>query len=191
MSNRLFMTYAPVWLNNVPCGTVYVILENVMSKAIKSAHAMRGDPEWAHIDKRGHFHAFNDKQDLPTLSKYEREVADSDSPEEPIVAENYYVCVLCGEEIEPHWIPDLRAREVGSRVVLGQRLRFTVDGSTKLGTIPLDHPISVRVQLMGQDYFGFGLVTEHKTMAWKSAPATVHLSVQVDDPHIRLLSHRD
>lgn len=175
---------ATAWVNNIPCGPVEAVLQNQVHR-IKSAFAMMGDPAWSAVDSKGHFHAFSDRQKLPTLGKAERVVGDGVIPKdmdpEDVDYEDYYVCLICGEEVEPRWIPDVEAREVGSTVEIGRSIVFDVVGNHQHAELPFNRPVSVRVRLNDTEYFGIGVVTNYVISS-----DGVHLSVELESPRPRM-----
>lgn len=82
--------------NNGPYGYEYTISTEIVNTAVRMGQ--KPDPEWFHIDNRGHFHAFNLNEGncLPTLEEVE-DVPEGGSWE--------HRCLLCEDIVSPHYLP--------------------------------------------------------------------------------------
>lgn len=179
-ATRITMLDPAVWLDGIRCREA-TVTKQTDSEIIRPKNAMMADPAWECVDSKGHFHTFDKGQKLPTLGRLERPVECPDDPDCRIVAEDYYVCVICGDEVEPHWIPDIRARESGTPIVIGQFLKIEAHGGTELGKIPLRRPVSIRVRIEHEELFGIGVTTDHQTDSFG-----VHVVAQIESPSTRL-----
>jgi hypothetical protein len=86
---------------------------------VRSLGAVRPDPNWRFIDRLGHEHSFAG-DDLPTLTAHRVQMPCDGSCDGVCEGEGYsvtrYRCSICGEDVEPNWVPDYRAREVGTPI---------------------------------------------------------------------------
>jgi len=94
---------------------------------VSTMTASRPDMRWEYVDAAGHFHAYDNDGNLPTL------VRRDDNPRS--VAEEYYddeyvpwhlECDLCGEEIQPQRLADDPHRTIPGRTT------FTVTVQAKV-----------------------------------------------------------
>lgn len=141
---------------------------------IRSETATMPDPAWEHTDSNGHFHAFAEDGKTPTLTKYSVHVdCDGSSCGGVCEDEGYDVprwkCAICGEEVEPAFIPDWDARQIGIPVVTSQSATVTVRGAGPLprigqedntdGTFTLGqgpYLVAVRVRVQETELLGTG-----------------------------------
>jgi hypothetical protein len=88
--------------------------------------ALEIDPEWFHVDEKGHFHAFNmDNQATPTL-KYVTETFDDGWDESSILSEHR--CIICDAKVVPNY---LVRRKPPSETISGPTTtKFTIDRYT-------------------------------------------------------------
>ena len=90
-------------------------------KRVRSDRAVLPDPRWTLTDPSGHPHRWDlsDKNEpkLPTLRREDRHVECDGSCGSQWDCDGYdidvYFCRECGAEIEPQYIPDTYARDVG------------------------------------------------------------------------------
>lgn len=61
------------------------------------------DMGWQHVDSNGHWHAFSDDGELPTLQRESRPVPDCEADDEDPDLEIVFTCRACGEEVDPVW----------------------------------------------------------------------------------------
>jgi hypothetical protein len=82
---------------------------------VRSMLASKPDVHWKHTDSHGHFHAFAQGGELPTLRKEFEHVPCDGSCEPPCEGYDrpYYECLICGERVEPGYVPDYEAQTVG------------------------------------------------------------------------------
>lgn len=76
------------------------------------------DPKWTYTDPAGHFHAWTDSGELPTLTTRTEHVPCGDDDCCEGYDEPYYVCAICGVEVEPGTItttPSSRRYEPGRK----------------------------------------------------------------------------
>ena len=132
---------------------------------IISETATKPDPAWEHTDSNGHFHAWAQDGKTPTLERYSVHVECDGSCGGICEGEGYdethWKCAICGEEVEPRFVPDVEARTTGIPVVTSRSVTVTVRGT---GPIPP----------LGQDS-GDG------TMTFGTTPAQVAARVRTRD----------
>jgi len=107
--------------NHGPFEYEFVMEQSTLTEGC--AYNYEPDPQWFHIDSKGHFHAFdfNSTDPLPTL---EREEISVEYHGEDVSHYGIYLCKLCRESIEPNYL------DIGLRYDVSQ-------GHTQLGfTIP-------------------------------------------------------
>ena len=158
---------------------------------IRSETATRPDPAWEHTDSHGHFHAFAADGKTPTLKTYLVHVACDGSCGGVCEGEGYdethWKCVICGEEVEPRFIPDAEARTVGIPVVTSRRTTVIVRGdglpppvgqvddgdlpaALTLGTTPPRVTVRVRTEdseLVGTGYAAVQMTYRRGGGAWE------------------------
>lgn len=155
---------------------------------IISETATKPDPAWEHTDSNGHFHAFAEDGKTPTLERYSVHV-DCDGScggvcEGEGYDETHWKCAICGEEVEPRFIPDEEARTTGIPVVTSRWVNVTVrgtgplppvgqqdngDGTLTLGTQPAQVTIRVRTEageMVGTGYPRWQLTYQRAGNAW-------------------------
>lgn len=80
---------------------------------VRSMTATKPDMRWTYIDQRGHFHAYANDGELPTLITRIEQVPCPGGCDDP-GCEGYtithYHCTICDEEIEPKRLPDTDAK---------------------------------------------------------------------------------
>lgn len=121
-----------------------------------AGNSYKPDPEWTHVDKAGHFHAFAGDRSLPTLERYEKHLNCDGSCGGVCEGEGWtetrYRCRACGKRVKPGYVVD----------VPGGTPR-TIPGRTSWGvTVETVEPpptgtVSVRcgsAGLAGRDWFG-------------------------------------
>jgi hypothetical protein len=84
------------------------------------------DPEWFHVDEKGHFHAFNmDTQLTPTL-KHVTETIDDEAGYN--VVTNEHRCILCNATVVPSYL--VRHRPPSESIIGPTTTKFTIDHYT-------------------------------------------------------------
>lgn len=124
--------------------------------------ATKPDPKWVHVDQLGHFHAWDDDGKLPTLDIKTRRIefepaveseddgrAAYDDDEADGYDERFYACRICGDEIEPKYVPDYRDKVIPGRV----SWTVKVDAALTRGA-----EVSVVVETEDRTSFGVGTV---------------------------------
>ncbi|HEY2088626.1 MAG TPA: hypothetical protein VGH54_21725 [Mycobacterium sp.] len=105
----------------------------------RSETAVKPDPAWEYTDSNGHFHAFAEDGKTPTLTEYLVHVDCDGSCGGICEGEGYdephWKCAICGEEVEPAFIPDDDARTTGIPVVTSRSASVTVRGTGSLPRI--------------------------------------------------------
>ncbi len=120
-----------------------------MAQDIVSAEGTEIDPKWSCVDQAGHFHAYDDKKQTPTLkSKVVRTWYCGDCEEEH--EDSALFCVLCDEKVEPG-----RRTNWGktTRISLGTRYELTV-WSENLPSMAVNEQFSAHVAVAGMEWFG-------------------------------------
>ena len=124
------------------------------------------DPKWAHIDKAGHYHAFNMNGELPTLDARYADVRTFGDYEAEDVFVGWF-CAICGEYVEPRYIPDGRGSFVesapGRQMWGGEFWLPVVNGILSSGT-----RVSIRLPAMNR--FGIAEIT---TAGGESTPRSI------------------
>jgi hypothetical protein len=155
---------------------------------VRSETAVKPDSAWEHTDSNGHFHAFAEDGKTPTLTEYLVHVECDGSCggicEDEGYTDTHWKCAICGEEVEPAFIPDDDARMTGIPVVRGRSVSVTVRGTGPLpqvgqqengdGTFTLEagpHQVSVRVraresELVGTGYAAPSVAYRHGRSEW-------------------------
>lgn len=115
----------------------------------RSQVATKHDPRWEFTDAAGHFHAYDEKGERPTLDARTEHVPCDGSCSGVCEGEGYDVthwhCALCREEIEPGRVPD----EYG--IIPGRHsYDLTVHGPVPTGRV------SFRFEAGDVEFFGFG-----------------------------------
>ena len=110
---------------------------------IISEDATKPDPAWEHTDSHGHFHAWAQDDKTPTLERYSVHV-DCDGScggvcEGEGYDETHWKCAICGDEVEPRFVPDEEARTAGIPVVTSKQATVTVHGTGPLPPIGQDN----------------------------------------------------
>lgn len=114
------------------------------------------DHTWTATDRCGHFHAFSENGDLPTL----------------IAGKRKYRCRMCQERIAPAFITSSSV----NREYIGGPTSWTV---TALDTPILTYlDVSVRIVSFGITRFGTGTVTDVQWFAPVGAPPTSRISIE-------------
>lgn len=138
------------------------------------------DMKWTLTDARGHFHAFSTDEDypLPTLERETRERAifDTDEDEPDIWEESFYVCRLCGQEIEPRWItsPAVWRELIPTR----KSWRVEVSSRGEMGSAHLikwrNSLVTVVVETENRSYFGIGYLEINSLDSESVVTATIN-----------------
>lgn len=106
---------------------------------VRSESAVKPDPEWEHTDSNGHFHAFAGDEKTPTLTRYDVQIACDGSCGDVCEGEGYseprWKCAICGEAVEPQFIPDVKARTKGIRFPTSRSASVRVHGTESLPQI--------------------------------------------------------
>ncbi|ETK36105.1 hypothetical protein [Microbispora sp. ATCC PTA-5024] len=127
---------------------------------VRSERATKPDPGWEFIDAAGHFHAFAEGGELPTLNSERVEMPCDGSCGGVCEGEGYTVlrhtCRICGQEVEPGYVPDYEARTVGEPIFLRKMATVTITSAEPV-TDSRDE-VSVRVRYGDEELFGTGFV---------------------------------
>jgi hypothetical protein len=125
--------------------------ETIMAR---SEYATKPDPGWEFSDDRGHFHAFTEGGELPTL-RTEQIPCDGacGDPEHTVPR---YLCLLCGQEIEPCWRPDVAARMTGTPIPGRKSAEVVAHADRPLGQH--GDKVSIRVLTDGPELIGIGSI---------------------------------
>lgn len=107
------------------------------------------DPEWFHVDDKGHFHAFNmDTQLMPTL-KHVTETIDGTWGESIVVSEHR--CIICDATVVPNYL--VRHRPPVETIPGLTTTKFTIDHYTH------DTHMGQQVSFYNGLMFGFARIT--------------------------------
>ena len=103
---------------------------------IRSETAVKPDPAWEHADSNSHFHAFAEDGKTPTLATYSVHIDCDGSCGGVCGGEGYddlrWKCAICGEAVEPRFIPDEDAWTTGVPVETFRWAKVTVLGDGPL-----------------------------------------------------------
>lgn len=128
---------------------------------VSTLSAWKPDPKWTYVDRLGHFHAWGDDGNLPTLDRRTRHVdpvvsdeidddPDPDDCDDDGYDESFHACRICDEEIEPKYVPAPRDRSMPGL----KTWTIEVDQTLTCGT-----QVSVVATTPGSTAFGVGVVT--------------------------------
>lgn len=139
----------------------FVIEQDI--EMVRSDRATKPDPKWTFTDDQGHFHAFVEDGGLPTLDRTVIDAPCDGSCGGVCQGEGYtitkYTCRICGQQIEPNWIPDVEARTVGIPLPGMKSASVTIRGDRRL-LARRGSEVTVRaVAPSGQEFIGVGVVT--------------------------------
>jgi hypothetical protein len=138
---------------------------------VSSASARKPDMSWTFVDKAGHFHAFDHEGNLPTIVRREERVQpDFEDEEDRDTDDDFYddydysvthiECALCGEEIQPQYVPDYPQKLIPGPT----EYSLTVRGAVPSGRF------SVLVATPKRLFFGFG---QSVSAQWSGSGAVV------------------
>lgn len=101
--------------NGAPLPASLTIDQDV--EMVRSDRATKPDPSWSYIDDSGHFHAYTQGGETPTLDRRAEHVDCDGSCGGVCEGEGYtidrYYCQICSQHVEPRFIPDYEARDIG------------------------------------------------------------------------------
>lgn len=135
----------------LPCDVL--IEQNI--EYVTSAYASKPDPKWSFTDGAGHFHAFTkakDRSELPTLRA--EEVPCDGACGDPEDTVTVYRCIICGETVEPGYIPDYDAMTRGFPIPGPKRAEVTVFADGPHG----NRTVSLRIKAGDMEMIGIGEV---------------------------------
>lgn len=125
-----------------------------------SSTATKPDPRWEFIDTAGHFHTFTKDGDLPTLNSEGVRMPCDGSCGGTCNGEGYTVtrwtCRICGQEVEPGYVPDEGARTMGVPVPLGTSAKVTV--TSREPVAERGREVSIRIRSGEVELFGTGFI---------------------------------
>lgn len=88
-------------LNGSPVQLLHIESET-SGEEVRSLSSVKPDPKWQQTDTNGHYHAYSENGDIPTLRSKSETYWCADCQDHHT---NYiHVCQLCGEEIQPKTI---------------------------------------------------------------------------------------
>ncbi|MBO4272370.1 hypothetical protein [Microbispora triticiradicis] len=127
---------------------------------VRSELAMKPDPGWEFIDDAGHFHAFAEDGELPTLNSERVDVPCDGSCGGVCQGEGYtelrWTCRICEQEVKPGYVPDYKARTLGEPIALPLQAWLTITSTEPVTNSRGE--VSVRVRYGDQELFGTGFV---------------------------------
>lgn len=127
---------------------------------VRSDVAVKPDPEWEFVDDTGHFHAFAEGGKLPTLQSERVAMPCDGSCGGVCEGEGYTVlrwtCRICGQEVEPGYAPDEKARGMGVPIVTSKKAQVKVVSTKPIGERRRE--VSLRVRVGDEELFGVGLI---------------------------------
>lgn len=150
-----------IYINDVRVGIGNLRVE-VEQIDVTMASKTEPDQRWEYTDPLGHYHAFTEKFELPTLTARTEHV-DCADPDCACGMEGYeitvYDCRICGAPVEPGTIT---TSPIGREYMPG-RMTWSVEVE---GEYPTGDLVSVRVVGQRGVYFGVAQVTP--VMSWSS-----------------------
>jgi hypothetical protein len=143
-------------INNQPALGELVIERDV--QYVSSLSCMRPDKSWTHVDRSGHFHAFDENEKLPTLAVRTVHVGcDGDCGYDNCegYTDTEHLCQICGVVVKPKYVD--RGAE---RTALPGLATWRVDAqlTSRLGAQLMDEKVSVRLIGDAGEFFGVALV---------------------------------
>lgn len=115
---------------------------------VSSERAVKPDAKWTHTDGNGHFHAFATNGELPTLNRETVPAPCDGSCGGVCNGEGYtvdrYTCLLCGEEVEPRYVPDMAARSPDASILGRKSAVVIVTSTVPIGS--LNDRVTVRIR---------------------------------------------
>jgi hypothetical protein len=137
---------------------------------VRSLHAVKPDTQWAFVDSQGHQHQFAEGRALPTLTPQSEHVPCDGSCGGVCEGEGYhitvYTCSLCGDVVEPSWVPDHDAMTVGTPVVIAESQTLTVLQDPGLRDYAYGSELPVRVQFGDRWMTGVGWINSLQVTTW-------------------------
>jgi hypothetical protein len=114
--------------------------------AVHSLTATKPDKRWEHVDAAGHFHAYDQSGELPTLTTKRVEV---ESCGDEDCSYSVDACRICGERVNPGRVPDDMCRDIPGRI------SWKATTPERLEQRSL---VTVRAEFTGYMVFGVGQV---------------------------------
>jgi hypothetical protein len=141
---------------------------------VTSSTATKPAMSWTVIDDQGHFHAYDNQGELPTLVEHIRHVdCDEwhDFLREDTECEGYsiaeYFCAICDQQIEPERVPDTGQKSIPGRMSWEVQIQPEQEITGK---------VTVRIANGDKTLFG---VADARTDAWSSGPDGVALTTRL------------
>lgn len=144
---------------------------------VTSANATKPAMSWTLIDDQGHFHAYDDKGELPTLATRSRHVeCDLSHDDDDLYlgddCEGYdvveYFCAICDQEIQPERVPDTGQKSIPGRMMWSVRIQPQEEIKGK---------VTVRVMTGDKTLFG---VAYARTLGMEHDAFGLHINTQLD-----------
>jgi hypothetical protein len=153
---------------------------------VRFEHSTKPDPSWAFVDDAAHWHAFAEPEDdtktaeLPTLDRKRVEVP-CDGSCGGVCDGTYsiarFTCRVCGQEVEPRWISDEDARDVGKLIPGLKDWELEVESYDRILRYQVNDKLSIRMDADAGTFFGIGLAADHSTQY--SSSEGVHSKVTI------------
>jgi hypothetical protein len=157
----------PISINGGKWLDGYIDVEQEILR-IRSRDAVKPDQSWEFTDQAGHWHAFTDDGELPTIDRITLPMPCDGSCGGVCQGEGYHAyqdkCHACGEQLQPRWVPDEEARGEGTpvegRYSWGVQVEEYRPLSERLMLTALDfgQQVSVRLDNPQATYFGLAMV---------------------------------
>lgn len=120
---------------------------------VRSEYAVLPDPNWRHVDSNGHAHVWAGKE-IPTLNHgYEHFECDGvcGDPGCEGYHRSLWTCLVCGERVEPAYVPDYQARNEGVAVDGMKSWRIDAKGYDTPPEYAMDMRATVDVTVTTED----------------------------------------
>lgn len=138
---------------------------------VTSSTATKPAMSWTVIDDQGHFHAYDNQGELPTLTARSRHIECDGACGGVCGGEGYdiieYFCAICDQQIEPERVPDTGQKSIPGRMSWEVQIQPEQEITGK---------VTVRIANGDKTLFG---VADARTDAWSSGPDGVALTTRL------------
>lgn len=139
---------------------------------VTSATATKPAMSWTQVDDQGHWHAYDDKGELPTLVARPRHIECDGSCGGVCEGEGYdiveYFCAICDQQIEPRRLPDTAPKSIPGRMTWTVRIEPEREITGK---------VTVRIAAGEKTMFG---VAHARTVSMEGDGSRIRINTQLD-----------
>lgn len=157
---------ATACINDGPPYSCDVTIEQDV-EMVRSASARKPAPSWMFTDERGHFHAFAEGGELPTLHVERVGMPCDGSCDDTCGGEGYtvdrYTCRICGQEIKPQYVADVEAMTMGTPVYGRKSATVFVNSTGPIGNT--GDEVTIRVKSGSRELLGVGVISNLEVQA--------------------------